>query len=247
VPHHFEPNGVVDPGPRFILSVFMNLIVRDIRRQTNRQGRNRAGFRCKSKNSGPSSTDSKGIRHPVEEREKRDHVNGFRDLGFGPALISQDLSVIGRHFRGFERQLSRIFQQDRFRSREFRARGFEISGGQGFDQYRVGFLRPQESGMRVRSVAAMVQGRNERREHFFDAICQMPIPKMDTIGKSDDITEEIRPVRETFEDIRNDSSTGIGREPFGVSGCSIAFCRSFLNETKMSRSGHGDTVSQVGS
>lgn len=101
--------------------------------------------------------------------------------------------------------------------------------------------------MRVRSVAAMVQGRNEGREHFFDAICQMSIPKMDTIGKSDDITKEIRPVTETLEDIRNDTSTGIGREPFGVSGRRITFCRSFLNETKMSRSGHGDTVSRVGS
>jgi len=101
--------------------------------------------------------------------------------------------------------------------------------------------------MRFRSVPALVQGRNEGREHFLDPICQMPIPKMDAIGKCDDITEEIRPVTETLEDIRNDTSTGIGREPFGVSGCRITFCRSFLNETNMSRSGHGDSVSQVGS
>jgi len=164
----------------------------------------------------PVSPDTERVGHPVEEREKGDDVNGFGDLGFRPALRAQGVGIVGGHSGRIHGQLAGIFQKCGFGFREAWQSGIEIASGQRIDEIGIGLLRPQEASVRIRSVAALVQGGDERGQHFLDAVSQMAVAKMQPFGKGDDITKEVRPVREALENVRHGRPAGVLSEPLRI-------------------------------
>jgi len=101
---------------------------------------------------------SERIRHAIEKRKHRRHVNGFRNLILTPTGIAQRLHIGGRRVRRIHRQLADVLKQRQLRRTQPRI------AEPAFDDRRYAFftrsLNTQEVGMRIQSIIALIQIRN---------------------------------------------------------------------------------------
>lgn len=70
--------------------------------------------------------------------------------------------------------------------------------------------------MGARSVGAMIEARNVRRDHLFDAASEMTIGEVKSIAEIEHRLEKVRPLTEALEDFGDLGSAGISSKPSRV-------------------------------
>jgi hypothetical protein len=138
-----------------------------------------------------------GIGHPVEEGEHRGYVNRLGDLRFRPARLPQGIGVGTRDLAGLEGDFTGELQQLAFGVAQ--SGRLQIAFGYGGYGFVIGSLFTQEVGMGVQSIGTAIERRDVAGDSFFLAASEMAFGKMNSIGKSNDLAQEVRPVAETLQ------------------------------------------------
>jgi hypothetical protein len=98
---------------------------------------------------------AKGVRDAIEEGERGNDVNGFRDLIFGPAGVAQLLNVRGGGFVGSLCDEIRVIEQGAFSGCQSRVIEFTFENRR--NALIGGSLNTQEVSVAVESIRAPVQ------------------------------------------------------------------------------------------
>jgi len=118
--------------------------------------------------------DVEGIGKAHEEVEERAVVNGFGDLGVGPAGLAKPLDlIVGNAIRVPRERLDEFQEQSMFRRQ---VGGVEIPVAQSRRRFRVLLsLQLQEPGMAAESVVAAVERRDVGCDHFVLSSAERPV------------------------------------------------------------------------
>src|SRR5216683_1816677 len=118
--------------------------------------------------------DVEGVGKAHEEVEERAVVNGFGDLGVGPADLAKPLDLLIRDAIGVPGERLDEFQQQSVFRRQ--VGGAEVPVAQSRRRFRVLLsLQLQEPGMAAESVVAAVERRDVRRDHFMLSAAERPV------------------------------------------------------------------------
>jgi hypothetical protein len=175
---------------------------------------------------------AEGVSHAIEERKHRGDVDGFRDLIFGPACITQFLNIrVGGTWRSVGDEFD-VGHQGTFR--RCQARFIKFAFEDRCYALIVGSLNPQEVGVAVESIRATVQKRNIARDHFLVTADKVAFGKMNCVGKVDDLFEEIGASAEAFYNAGNFFAAGVSAPVIVGFGC-FPFCVGILSNVDFRR------------
>ena len=121
--------------------------------------------------------DIEGIGKAHEEVEERAVIDGFGDLGVGPADLTEPLDLLIGDAIGVPRQgLDEFQKQPMFRRQ---ARGIQVPVAQSRRGLRVLLsLQLQEPGMAAESIVAAVERRDVGRDHLVLGPAERPVREM---------------------------------------------------------------------
>ena len=144
---------------------------------------------------------SESIGHAIEECKHRNDVHRLGDLLLRPARVAQFLDILRR---GAIRRIGNdpgVVQQHALGGRE--ARIFEFAFENRRDALIIGSLDTQEVSVAVQSIWAAVQVGDVAGDHLLMAADQVTFGEMNTVGKIDDLPQEIGPRTKALDDARN--------------------------------------------
>jgi len=144
---------------------------------------------------------SKCVRDAIEKREHRSDIDGFRNLIFQPACITEFLHIFrSRAIRGLRDQFH-VVEQDALRRRQ--ARFVELAFENRCNTFIRSSLNTQEVSVTVQSIRTPVQVGNMAGNHFLGTTRKMAFGKMNGVGELDNLAEKIGPRSEALDDTRN--------------------------------------------
>src|SRR5260370_40114315 len=141
---------------------------------------------------------AEGVGDAIEEGEQCRDVHGLCNLRFLPARRPEFLNILGGGAVSGMGNEFHVFHEDALRFRKARLVQLAL---QNRCYALIGCsLNPQEVSMAIQSIRAPVQVGDIARDHFFVPAREVSLGKVNGVGESDYLAQEIRTHAETLDD-----------------------------------------------
>ena len=187
--------------------------------------------------------EAEGVCDAVEGGEEGDEVDGFGDLGFGPAGEGEgfDIGAVD----GLRILIDLVGEGEKGALGGSDGGGSQVSVAKRIDEPEGAALHAQEAGVAVSAVGALIAERDEGGEHLLVAAREMTVGEEKALREGHHVAEQGRMGGEALEDAGDGGATEVLAEVL-IEGGDFRGCLMFLDDGEIGRARWGSGPAKAG-